>query len=165
MPDSLEPPPSFTFLNAYLSRLLSCYLLRFSTDLTGKIVSFPRTLISTNRLTMVLFYRQLKSRVLCADILDDGTILVGTVAWYIHAFLLELRWPYAGCYFFIFWTKERQEAGLTPLYPSKMATPTNNRGSSVLLIRLFVFLTEYRFVPLRGKFKSLPRNGIGIWLT
>lgn len=32
----------------------------------------------------------LKSRVLCTDMLDDGTILVGTVSWYIHAFNLKL---------------------------------------------------------------------------
>ena len=40
------------------------------------------------------FYWQTKSRVLCCDMLDDGTILAGTVSWYIHAFVLELRCEY-----------------------------------------------------------------------
>lgn len=42
-------------------------------------------------ISFTLCYWQLKSRVLCTDMLEDGTILVGTVSWYMHAFLLENR--------------------------------------------------------------------------
>ncbi|KAM7451092.1 hypothetical protein ABFA07_001163 [Porites harrisoni] len=76
--------------------ILECALAT-SQDLSSPVCLFCGSRYTTkvyqldiNKKEMRTLDVDLKSRVLCADILDDGTILVGTVSWYIHAFLLEL---------------------------------------------------------------------------
>lgn len=165
MPDSLESPPSCTFLNFYTYAGFYRPFLRFSTELRGQNCFLPTDMIFHK--SFVYGFVLSTAEVACFVRRHPGRWHhFGRNSIVVHARVPSWTQVTLGrLLFFIFWTKERQEAGLVPLYSSKMATPTNNRGNSVLLIRLLVFLTEYRFVPLRGKFNSLPSHGKGIELT
>jgi len=76
--------------------ILECALAT-SRDLSSPVCLFCGSrytanvyLLDINKKEMRQIDVDLKSRVLCTDMLEDGTILVGTVSWYMHAFLLEL---------------------------------------------------------------------------
>ncbi|XP_068694929.1 uncharacterized protein [Montipora foliosa] len=76
--------------------ILECALAT-SRDLSSPVCLFCGSryaakvyLLDINKKEMRQLNVDLKSRVLCTDMLDDGTVLVGTVSWYIHAFNLQL---------------------------------------------------------------------------
>lgn len=78
------------------NEILECALAT-SRDLSSPVCLFCGSrytakvyLLDINKKEMKTLDVDLKSRVLCTDMLEDGTILVGTVSWYMHAFLLEL---------------------------------------------------------------------------
>lgn len=77
------------------NEILECALAT-SRDLSSPVCLFCGSrhtakvyLLDINKKEMRTLDVDLKSRVLCTDMLEDGTILVGTVSWYMHAFLLE----------------------------------------------------------------------------
>lgn len=86
--EKLEKPDQHEILECALatSRDLSSPVCLFcSSRLKAKVY-----LLDITKKEMKALDVDTKSRVLCCDMLDDGTILVGTVSWYIHAFVLEL---------------------------------------------------------------------------
>ncbi|XP_048587303.1 uncharacterized protein LOC5507434 isoform X2 [Nematostella vectensis] len=48
-------------------------------------------LLDINKKEMSTLDAGITSRVLCAEVLEDGTLLVGTIAWFVHAFNIDAR--------------------------------------------------------------------------
>ncbi|XP_078381614.1 uncharacterized protein LOC144664361 isoform X2 [Oculina patagonica] len=85
--EKIEKPDQHEILECALatSRDLSSPVCLFcGSRYTAKVY-----LLDINKKEMRTLDVDLKSRVLCTDMLEDGTILVGTVSWYMHAFLLD----------------------------------------------------------------------------
>lgn len=155
MRDSPEPPPSSTFLNAYLIRLLSCA---------------PSLLYWFNRQncflpTDVKFHKSF----------DHGFVL-STAEVTCFVCRHPRRWHYFGRNCIVVhtrvpsWTQVTLRCycsffGLRKGRKLDLYLCTLPRWRLQRTIRLFVFLTEYRFVPLWGKFNCLPSHGTGIRLT